>query len=296
MPDSKQAAPSDTEENADDDGVVTSAPASSVGSLLTDLLSEAQREVEAERESLDAQIADRIAQETAEKDSSESQKREEMQRKLIEETRRRNEALTRKQRSEATAQAIKDAQPMLASAEAVGDFEGRAKSAASSKIWMLVGTLAIIAAGGLAVAFVGATGDLKAATEASDAVTADLEERTEALIALEKEKQGLATSLATRENELSRATTDRQAAEKAGAATEKSLSLVKTSLKKAIEGLPVEGEKAVATEVELGKMLAQLQTRVDTLNNRLKELASKTGAKRKTRRRAPSIDLRAFGN
>ena len=44
-----------------DDGVVTSAPASSVGSLLTDLLNEAKKEVAEERVSLERQIQEQKA-------------------------------------------------------------------------------------------------------------------------------------------------------------------------------------------------------------------------------------------
>jgi|GEM_PF-2041214 len=83
-----------------DDGLVTSAPASKVGSLLTDLLSEAKAEVAAERQALEAQVEEKQSAEAAERERDEAKRREELQRQLIEETRRRNEALTRKEREE----------------------------------------------------------------------------------------------------------------------------------------------------------------------------------------------------
>lgn len=83
-----------------DDGVVTSAPSAGVNSLLNDLLSEAQAGVDEERKKVDnaAQLKERQAKEL--RDREEGKKREEAQQKLIEENRRRNEALARRERAE----------------------------------------------------------------------------------------------------------------------------------------------------------------------------------------------------
>ncbi|MFT7582754.1 MAG: hypothetical protein ACI9MR_004437 [Myxococcota bacterium] len=81
-----------------DDGIVTSAPASSVGSLLTDLLSEAKKDVAAERVELERQIQSRADDERDARNRDEARKRDAMQQKLIEETRLRNQALSRRDR------------------------------------------------------------------------------------------------------------------------------------------------------------------------------------------------------
>ncbi len=78
-----------------DDGVYTSAPAASVGSLLTDLLSEAKKDVAAQRQELNQKIQSREDVRKEEQRRAEARRREEMQRELIEETRRRNEAIAR---------------------------------------------------------------------------------------------------------------------------------------------------------------------------------------------------------
>jgi chromosome segregation ATPase len=198
---------------AADDGVVTSAPASSVGSLLTDLLSEAQREVDEERETLKAQLAGRKAEEQAVKDSSEAAKREEMQRRLIEETRRRNDALTRKQRADATAQAIRDAQPMLASADAVGDFQGRAKEAASMRKWWVVAVVGILAAGGLGAVLAMTRGDLSKATADNADLMTKVKTLTDAKAALTGSVGSLQKQLKEAKSDLGQSTNDRKAAE-----------------------------------------------------------------------------------
>lgn len=77
-----------------DDGVVTSAPASSVGSLLTDLLSEARKDVAAERQQLESKLHQRETAEREARAREEARKREAMQAKLIEETRLRNQAIS----------------------------------------------------------------------------------------------------------------------------------------------------------------------------------------------------------
>ena len=77
----------------EDDGVVTSAPASSVGSLLTDLLSEAKKDVAAERQQLEKQLHQRDTDQREARARDEARKREAMQQRLVEETRLRNQAL-----------------------------------------------------------------------------------------------------------------------------------------------------------------------------------------------------------
>ncbi|TNF24387.1 MAG: hypothetical protein EP329_25035 [Deltaproteobacteria bacterium] len=80
-------------EKREDDGVVTSAPASSVGSLLTDLLSEAKKDVAAERQQLESQLSQRENAAREQRARDEARKREALQQKLVEETRLRNQAL-----------------------------------------------------------------------------------------------------------------------------------------------------------------------------------------------------------
>jgi len=77
----------------EDDGVVTSAPASSVGSLLTDLLSEAKKDVAAERQQLESQLHKREHDAREKRARDEARKREALQQKLVEETRLRNQTL-----------------------------------------------------------------------------------------------------------------------------------------------------------------------------------------------------------
>ncbi len=100
-------------ESTDDgsDGVVTSAPKAAVGSLLTDLLNEAKKEVAREREDLERQLNDKAEEERLAKQREEARKREQLQQQLIEETRRRNEALTRKEKEEAEARAAAAPKP-----------------------------------------------------------------------------------------------------------------------------------------------------------------------------------------
>lgn len=76
-----------------DDGVVTSAPASAMGSLLTDLLSEAKKDVAAERMQLERKVHAREAEEREALRREEARKRAEMQQKLTEETILRNQAI-----------------------------------------------------------------------------------------------------------------------------------------------------------------------------------------------------------
>lgn len=82
--------------HADDDAVVTSAPAANVGNLLTDLLSSVKKDVEEERQQKvesEAQKREREAREARERE--ETRLRTAAQEKLIEENRLRNESLTK---------------------------------------------------------------------------------------------------------------------------------------------------------------------------------------------------------
>lgn len=80
------------------EGVETSAPSSSVNSLLTDLLSEAKKGVEEERKQIDTEVEKKELAAKELRDREEGRKREEAQRKLIEENRRRNEALSKREK------------------------------------------------------------------------------------------------------------------------------------------------------------------------------------------------------
>ncbi|PKN55918.1 MAG: hypothetical protein CVU56_18775 [Deltaproteobacteria bacterium HGW-Deltaproteobacteria-14] len=90
----------------EDDGVVTSAPASSVGSLLTDLLSEAKKDVAAERQQLESKLHRRESEQKEERQRDEARKREALQQKLVEETRLRNQALAGAKRDVIAAERI----------------------------------------------------------------------------------------------------------------------------------------------------------------------------------------------
>lgn len=254
--------------SADDDGVVTSAPASSVGSLLTDLLSEAQREVDEERETLKAQLAERKAEEQALKDSSEAAKREEMQRRLIEETRRRNEVLTRKQRAEATVQAIRDAQPMLASADSVGDFQGRAKEAAATKKWWILAIVGILASGALGAMLAMTTGDLSKATADNADLKTKVETLTDAETALTGSVGTLKKQLKEAKSDLSQSTRDRKAAEQ-------------------------KASNLSAKMVETGHKLKATMAALEEANTKFKELEDKK--KRRGGTRKLHFDTRKFG-
>jgi len=88
------------QQKKEDDGVVTSAPASKVGSLLTDLLNDMKENVAQEQKQIESEADRRAREERETRDREESRKREAAQQKLIEETRRRNEALSRRERGE----------------------------------------------------------------------------------------------------------------------------------------------------------------------------------------------------
>ncbi len=132
-----------------DDGVVTSAPASAVGSLLTDLLNEAKQEVQRESADLDRQLQSREEQERLERQRAEARKREELQRKLIEETRKRNEALTRKEKAEqASRQAVvkeKKHDSLLMRLQGAADD---ARAQAKKTRMILLGVLVLVLVGG----------------------------------------------------------------------------------------------------------------------------------------------------
>jgi chromosome segregation ATPase len=227
-----------------------------VGSLLTDLLSEAQREADEERANLRDQISARNAEETAQKESSEAAKREEMQRRLIEETRKRNEVLTRKQRAEATAQAIKDAKPMLASADSVCDFEGQARNASASKTWMIVGVVALLGVAVLAFMYVGTAGKLDEANKSNATQKADNDKLTKEAGELASKVSTLETSLTATKGELSQATSDRKTAEEAKAKLDVSMTDTNAKLKTAneeIQKLKEAAEQAGSVKSRPGK-------------------------------------------
>lgn len=88
------------QQKKEDDGVVTSAPASKVGSLLTDLLNDVKESVAQEQKQIETEADRRAREERENRDREESRKREAAQQKLIEETRRRNEALSKRERGD----------------------------------------------------------------------------------------------------------------------------------------------------------------------------------------------------
>ncbi len=73
---------------------------SKVGSLLSDLLNDAKAGVAQEQKQLTSESDRRAREEREAREREEGRKREEAQQKLIEETRRRNEALSRRERSD----------------------------------------------------------------------------------------------------------------------------------------------------------------------------------------------------
>lgn len=77
------------------DDLVTSAPRSTVGSLLTDLLTETRREVADERERLEAQVRAREEAQRAREAREEARRREQAQAVLIAETQRLNRTLAK---------------------------------------------------------------------------------------------------------------------------------------------------------------------------------------------------------
>lgn len=136
---------------AGDEGVYTSAPdGDSVGSLLTDLLNEAKKEVEKERASLHAQVKERADEQRLAKQRDESQRREELQRRLMEETRRRNEAMTRREREEAEERRLVEEEAAAAAAAAAPPaamVEPPAPTAKPKSPLALIALAAIVAIG-----------------------------------------------------------------------------------------------------------------------------------------------------
>lgn len=95
-----------------DDDVVTSAPASKVGSLLTDLLNDVKESVAQEQKQIETESDRRAREEREARDREEGRKREAAQQKLIEETRRRNEALSKRERNDGERKALSTAPHM----------------------------------------------------------------------------------------------------------------------------------------------------------------------------------------
>lgn len=95
-----------------DDGVVTSAQSGKVGSLLADLLNDVKQSVAEEAKEIETETERRAREEREVREREESQKRAAAQQKLIEETRRRNEALARRERAEGERKAMATAPHM----------------------------------------------------------------------------------------------------------------------------------------------------------------------------------------
>lgn len=98
--------------NKKEDDVVTSAQASKVGSLLTDLLNDVKQSVAQEQKQIETESDRRAREEREARDREEGRKREEAQQKLIEEARRRNEALAKRERGENERKALATAPNM----------------------------------------------------------------------------------------------------------------------------------------------------------------------------------------
>ena len=95
-----------------DDGVVTSASSSKVGSLLADLLNDVKQGVAEEAREIEGEAEQRAREEREAREREEGQKRAAAQQKLIEETRRRNEALAKRERAEGERKAMATAPHM----------------------------------------------------------------------------------------------------------------------------------------------------------------------------------------
>lgn len=85
---------------------------SKVGSLLTDLLNDVKQSVAEEQKELESEADRRAREEREAREREESRKREAAQQKLIEEARRRNEALSKRERSEHDRKALATAPHM----------------------------------------------------------------------------------------------------------------------------------------------------------------------------------------
>jgi hypothetical protein len=106
----------DAKPDASEEEVEASAPVSEeVGGLLTALLQETRKEVVRERDDLTQRVQDRHDEARASQERDEARRRDELQAQLLEETRKRNEALTRHER-ENSEQRAEDALLALESA------------------------------------------------------------------------------------------------------------------------------------------------------------------------------------
>lgn len=85
---------------------------SKVGSLLTDLLNDVKQSVAEEQKELESEADRRAREEREARERDESRKREAAQQKLIEEARRRNEALAKRERSDHDRKALATAPHM----------------------------------------------------------------------------------------------------------------------------------------------------------------------------------------
>lgn len=118
-----------------------------LGSLLGELLTEAQREVDRERKVQTDTLEDRDRALRDAASESESLKRDELQSQLLEETRRRNEVLTRGERREAK-QTVPDLAPVAAqAAQAIGAAAPR-----KSRAPMIVAAALLVVGAGVAFA------------------------------------------------------------------------------------------------------------------------------------------------
>lgn len=178
-----EEAPEGDEAKAADDGVVTSAT-SSVGSLLSDLLSEAQREVEKERVELQTQVDERDQEERKAKQEAEAKRREENTRRVIEETRRRNENFAKKERA-----ALGLDQPRPPS-PATENLDGRVAAAPPAKAGkgLVIGFgLACVGVLILGFLFMDTRGQLEQTTETSTKQAAEIKTLTATKTKLQNE-------------------------------------------------------------------------------------------------------------
>lgn len=115
MPESNPKEDEEGPVTAEEEAETQDAPSEEVGSLLTALLSETRKEVDRERSDVAQQVQDRQDEVRASQEREEARRREELQAQLLEETRKRNEALTRRER-EGAEQRAEDALLALESA------------------------------------------------------------------------------------------------------------------------------------------------------------------------------------
>jgi chromosome segregation ATPase len=224
-PDSEEPKQEASQEESADEGVVTSA-SSSVGSLLSDLLSEAQKEVEQERDTIRQKIHERDETDRLTKAKEEAQAREENTRRVVQETRRRNQAFARAEQDEAAqAEAMAEARPMLNAASQV------MVTKTPKGAWIGL-VLAIIGVFVLGFLFMDARGQVETAATKSLNQQDKLDALTASVATLKSKELGLSTQVTTLQSDLQKAKTRYGKAEALAAAKATQLDKIREELKK----------------------------------------------------------------